>query len=125
MVTRYIDETRLNQTGNTFGEKQVRQTEDNEQESSQQRTSSPGKDTEETNIKIKMNQQETQTQTKVQTTEETNKKKQHNTLLGRLRKKGSPISGGIQPRQEDKGKRNECDTDQKRTQEKERETAVK
>ena len=36
-------------------------------------------------------------------TEETNKK-QSNTLLSRLRKKGSPISGGIQPRQEDKGR---------------------
>ena len=28
--------------------------------------------------------------------------------------KGSPISGGIQPRQEDKGMDNECDTQRKK-----------
>ena len=60
-----------------------------------------------------MNQQETETQTKAQT-KETNKRQPHNTLLSRLRKKGSPISGGIQPRYEDKGKDNECDTQRKK-----------
>ena len=65
-------------------------------------------------IKIKMNQQATKTQMKAQT-EETNKKRPpHNTLLTRLRKKGSPISDGIQPRHEDKGKDNGCDTQRKK-----------
>ena len=40
--------------------------------------------------------------------EETNKRQPHTTLLSKLRKKGSPISGRIQPpRQDDKGKDNE------------------
>ena len=59
-------------------------------------------------------QQETEkkTQTKSQQTEETNKRQPpHKTLLSRLlRKRGSPISGEIQPRHEDKGKDNGCDT---------------
>ena len=33
------------------------------------------------------------------------KKQSLNTLLSRIRKKGNPKSGGIQPRQEDKGKK--------------------
>ena len=33
-----------------------------------------------------------------------------NILLSRLRKEGSPVSSGIQPKQEDKGKDNACDT---------------
>ena len=37
------------------------------------------------------------------------------TLLGRQRKKKSPTSGVIQPRQEDKDKDNECDTQRKKT----------
>ena len=77
--------------------KQEKQTEDNGQE----------RGTEETNIKI--NQPETETGTKSQT-EEINKRQPHNTLLSRLRTKGSPTSGGIQPRQGDKGKDNECET---------------
>ena len=43
-----IGETRPNQTGNTFGEKQRKQIEDNGQGSSQQRTSLPGRNKEET-----------------------------------------------------------------------------
>ena len=59
--------------------------------------------------KIKINARETETQAKAQT-EETNKRQPHNTLFSRLRKKGSLVSGGIQPGQEDKGKGNEYDT---------------
>ena len=56
-----------------------------------------------------MNQQENKTQTQAQT-EETNKRQPHKTLLGRLRKRGSPKIGEIQPRHEAKGKDNGCDT---------------
>ena len=54
-----IDGTKPNQTGNTLGEKQGKQTEDNGQGSSQQRTSSPKWGIEETKIK---SNQETQAQ---------------------------------------------------------------
>ena len=57
----------------------------------------------------KINQLETETGTKAQT-EEINIRQPHNTLISRLRTKGSPTNGEIQPRQEDKGKDNECDT---------------
>ena len=53
------------------------------------------------------------TQTKAQT-EETNKRQPHKTLFSRLRKRGSPIRGGIQPGHEDKGKGNGCDTQRKK-----------
>ena len=46
-----IDGTKPNQTENTFRGKQGKQTEENEQESSQQITSSPCRDTEETKRK--------------------------------------------------------------------------
>ena len=54
MLEHKIDGTKPNQNGNNFGEKkrerekQGKQTEDNGQESSHQRTSSPGRDTEDT-----------------------------------------------------------------------------
>ena len=59
-----IDGTKPNQTGNTFGGKQGKQTEESGQESSQQRTSS----------RYKQNR----------LTEETNKRQPHKTLLGRV-----------------------------------------
>ena len=53
------------------------------------------------------------TQTKAHT-EETNKMEPHKTLLSRLRKRGSRISGGIQPRHEDRRKDNVCNTQRKK-----------
>ena len=89
-----IDGTKPNQTGNSFGDKQGKQTEENGQESSQQRTSSRST----RNRKHKHNHKH-----KKQT-----KGNHIKTLLSRLRKKGSPISGGIQPRHEDKDKDAGC-----------------
>ena len=98
-----------------FREKRQRkQTEENGQGSCQPRTSSPGRDTEEIKyINAYQLETQTQTQTKAQT-EETNKTQPHQTLHSRLRKRGSPISGAIQPRYEDKDKDNGCDTQQRR-----------
>ena len=52
-------------------------------------------------------------QTKAQT-EETNKRQPHKMLFSRLRKRVSPISGGVQPGHEDKGKGNGSDTQRKK-----------
>ena len=59
------------------------------------------------------------------TSTSTNRRQPHNTLLCKLRKKGSPISGGIQPRQEDKGKDNEWPHSGRKTQKGEGDTAIK
>ena len=91
-----IDGTKPNQTGNAFGDKQGKQREENGQESSQQKTSSRSR----RNRKLKQNHKYKK-QTKGNHTK---------TLLSRLRKRGSPVSGGIEPRHEDKGKDNGCDT---------------
>ena len=47
-------------------------------------------------------------------TEETNWRQPYKTLFSRLRKRDSPISGGIQPRHKGKGKGDGCDTYRKK-----------
>ena len=47
------------------------------------------------------------------------------TALKKKRREGSPISGGIQPRHEDKGKGNECNTQRNRNTDGEKETTIK
>ena len=92
-----IDGTKPNQTGDAFGLKQGKQTEENGQESSQQRTLS--RSTRDRKHKQNHKQQKKQT-----------KGNHIKTFLSRLRKRSSPVSGRIQPRHEDKGKGNGCDT---------------
>ena len=108
-----IDGTKPNQTG-TRSEKsrESRQkTTDNTVVASKRHRRHVGRDTEETEKRRKRFKQETETQIKAHT----NKRQPHNnTLLSRLRQKGSPISGGIQPGHEDKSKGNGCDTQRKK-----------
>ena len=93
-----IDGTKPSQTGNTFEEKQGKQTGENGQESSQQRTLS----------------RSTRNREHKGTNRRSKQKQPHKTLLSRLRKRGSPMSGGIQPSHEDMSKDNGCDTQRKK-----------
>ena len=107
-----IDGIKPNQTGTRSEEsRESRQEVVDKKVASKGHRRHAGRDTREAkiNLEIKMNQQETQTQAKAQT-EVRYKRQLHNMLLSRLRKKGSPISGGIQSRHEDKGKDSGCDT---------------
>ena len=118
------DGSKPNRTGNMVGkEKQGKQTERNGQKNSQQRTSSTGRNTEETKIERKKNKKHKQSKRKIV---ETNKRQPRNTRRARktsssagCAKKGSPISSGTQPLKENKGKGNECDTQRNKNTEKE------
>ena len=64
--------------------------------------------------KIKINQQETQNTKQKHRQKKQTKANYIKTLLSRLRKRDSPISGRIQPRHEDKGKGSGCGTEPKK-----------
>ena len=104
-----IDGTKPSQTG-THSERENRQKTADKKVASKGHRRHAGRGTEETKIKIKIKMKK-----QTNTNKKTNKRQPHNTLLSRLRKKGSPISGGIQPRHEDKGKGSGCDTWRKKS----------
>ena len=109
MVTKYTEPKQIKPVTFSEKKKQGKQTEGNGQESSQQRTSSPGKDTRKRKHKQKQKQKKQTKANHIIIGIE-----QKNVLVSRLRKKGSPISSGIQLRQKDKGKDNGRDTQRKK-----------